>query len=177
MSTPEVVVRQIGNAIVHVEVSCGPSGHAATRLIVDAPTGITLRMLRDIPFAAIVADVRGRITVDLPPAGALPVTSGHTRLSDDLLRQVALVFIEETGPGKDGRAMQRTAARFGRSEDTVRQWVAKARSRGWLAPGYKGRSGGEPGPRWSGWQPCETCDGSPPDGFACRACGAEGGTL
>ena len=171
-STPEVVVRQVGNAVVRVEVSCGPSGHAATRLIVDAPAGITLRMLRDIPFAEIIADVRGRIAVDLPSVGTLPVTSEHTRLTDDLLRQVALVFIEETGPGKDRRAMQRTAERFGRSEDTVRQWVSKARKRGWLAPGYKGRIGAEPGPRWSGWEPCETCDGSPPTGFACTVCGA-----
>lgn len=172
MVTPETVVRQVGGAIVRVEVSCGPSGHAATRLIVDAPTGITLRMLRDIPFAEIVADVRGRVAVDLPPVGALPKTSGRTKLTDALLRQVALVFIEEAGPGNDERAMQRTAARFGRPEDTVRHWVSKARQRGWLAPGYKGRLSPEPGPRWSGWEPCETCDGSPPTGFACTVCGA-----
>lgn len=77
----------------------------------------------------------------------IPRTSGRTPMTDELLRQVALAFIEETGPGKDKRAIQRMAERFDRPEGTLRTWIARARKEGWLAPGSKGRIGAEPGPK------------------------------
>lgn len=72
---------------------------------------------------------------------------GREPLSDDHLRDVALTYLEETGPGKAKKPLERMAAKYGKPEETVRTWVARARKAGWLGPALKGRAGSEPGPR------------------------------
>lgn len=155
-------------------VSRGDIGLVVTSVTVEAdlPGGVTHRALRDAPLAEVVRGVREYANMkELKRRGALPLlcdtaavaglfspsdadlpnTSGRVTVTDELLRQVSLVFIEETGAGKDKRAIQRTAERFGRSEGTVRSWVSRARKDGWLEPGSKGRIGAEPGPRLLEW--------------------------
>jgi transposase-like protein len=147
---PQTINYAIGDEAVSLQVSNGPSGLVVTRVTVESPTGVTNRMLRSIPTGEILANLRVKDAARLTVTGPLSETSGRTAMTDELLQQVALVFIEETGPGKDKRAIQRTAERFGRPEGTVRTWVSRARKDGWLAPGSKGRIGGEPGPRLAG---------------------------
>lgn len=170
----QVVVRQSGAATVRAEVAATPKGRVVTSVMVSCPDGVTQRAYRDIPISKILEEARDRVAVELPAAGPLPRTSGRTAMTEDLLRQVALVFIEETAPGKDKRAIQRAAARFGRPEGTMRYWVAQARRHGWLNPGSKGRIGADPGPRLLGWKACSQCKGRPPTGFTCQACGSGG---
>lgn len=149
--------------------SRGDSGLVITRVQVIAPlpSGVTQRLLREAPLSEIMKQIRAyalfeqarregtRVILGQEPAPGLfspgdervPQTSGRTPMSDELLRAVAVAFIEETGPGKDKRAIQRMAIRFDRPEGTLRTWIARARKEGWLAPGSKGRIGAEPGPK------------------------------
>lgn len=155
--------------VIEGEVSRGESGLVITRVSVAAPppSGVTQRSLRDTPLGGILKAIRAhvawqeamregtRVFLGQEPAPGLfepedvqiPQTSGRTPMTDELLRQVALAFIEETGPGKDKRAIQRMAERFDRPEGTLRTWIARARKEGWLAPGSKGRIGADPGPK------------------------------
>lgn len=150
-------------------VSRGDSGLVVTRVSVAAPppSGVTQRSLRDTPLADILKKIRAHVAweearrqgtrafLGQEPAPGLfepgdtqiPQTSGRTPMTDELLRQVALAFLEETGPGKDKRAIRRMAERFDRPEGTLRTWIARARKEGWLGPGSKGRIGAEPGPK------------------------------
>lgn len=154
-------------------VSRGEAGLTITRVEVSAPLpgGVTQRLLRDTPLAGILKAARALAAWEnaqregtraflgeepvsglfLPEDLRVPHTSGRTALTDDLLRQVAMAFIDETGPGKDRKALQRVAQRFDRPEGTVRGWIARARQEGWLAPGSKGRIGAESGPRLRAW--------------------------
>jgi hypothetical protein len=72
---------------------------------------------------------------------------GREPLTDDLLRDVALTYLEETGPGKPKKPLERMAAKYDKPEETVRTWVSRARKAGWLGPAMRGRAGAEPGPR------------------------------
>jgi hypothetical protein len=88
----------------------------------------------------------------LPPAAGYavptgPATGGRQMLSDDLMRRVAEAYLREVAPGQPPGAMRRLAAEFGRPEETMRTWVARARARGWLGPSRRGRRNAEPGPR------------------------------
>lgn len=67
-------------------------------------------------------------------------------LTDERLREVALVYLSEASKGA-AKAMSRVAERYDKPEQTVRQWVARARRDGWLAPGIRGRPMVEAGPR------------------------------
>ncbi len=146
---------------VEAEFSRGPRGLVISRLTVtaDAANGVTARALREVPVGAILAEERARRMWEAAAAdeGLSEVQvcthrhAGWAPLTQELLRDVALAFIEETEPGKDKRAMQRLAERFGRPEETVRNWVTRARRDGWLAPGSKGRIGAEAGPRLRAW--------------------------
>lgn len=82
-----------------------------------------------------------------------PATGGRGMLSDDLMRRVAEAYLREVAPGQPPGAMGRLAAEFGRPEETMRGWVARARTRGWLGPGRQGRRGTEPGARLTQEQP------------------------
>ena len=142
-----------GHATVEAEFSRGPRGLVITRIVIEAPLpgGLTHGMLKNVPLAAILADARCHAAPQTAVPIDIPRTAGRTPMTGDLLRAVALVFIEETGPGKDRRAIQRMAERFGRPEGTLRTWIARARKDGWLMPGSKGRIGGEAGPRLRAW--------------------------
>jgi transposase len=72
---------------------------------------------------------------------------GRAPLTDDLLRRVAVAYLEETAPGKDRAAVTRVAARFDRPVKTINNWIARARNEGWLGPAAQGRAGADPGPR------------------------------
>ena len=93
-----------------------------------------------------------RSAVAPPPAALVavpkgPPTGGRQPLDDDLLRRVAEAYLRETEPGQPPGAVGRLASEFGRPEETVRGWITRARTRGWLGPSRKGRRGAEPGPR------------------------------
>lgn len=149
-----------GDATVTGDVSQGPSGLTVTRaeVSVAGPSGITRDLLRSMPLGDVVAHARAymRKREQLPPsitasAGEARVTSGRTPMTDDLLREVALAFIRETGPGKGRGATQRMMDHFGRPQGTVQTWIKRARKEGWLAPGPPGRMGAEMGPKLRSW--------------------------
>jgi hypothetical protein len=146
---PSIYSGRAGTLTFDAEVARGDAGLAVTRVTVTAPLpgGITHIALRQVPLAEILRSVRAGLALAIAGDVEIPQTSGRTTMTDELLRAVAMAYIEETGPGKDKRAMQRMANRFGRPEDTVRRWVARARRERWLGPGSKGRIGAEPGPR------------------------------
>ncbi|MFF6939987.1 hypothetical protein [Streptomyces lavendulae] len=143
-ATGEITRRAHGLVITRLEVLAGDDAHA----------GLTHQLLRQIPLGEILAEARTyrpeleasylRMQ-DGPSAATLP--PGRVPITDDLLRQVALVYLEESGPGKGRAALQRLAERFGRPVGTVRTWLGRAREEGWLGPGVQGRLGADPGPR------------------------------
>lgn len=69
---------------------------------------------------------------------------GRPELSDELLIDVAEAYIWEAGRGTG--ALRRMSELFDRPEATVRDWIAQARRRGYLAPTKPGRRGVAPGP-------------------------------
>lgn len=69
---------------------------------------------------------------------------GRPELSDELLIEVAEAYIHQAGRGRG--ALSRMAEIFDRPEATVRDWIAQARRRGYLAPTKPGRRGAAPGP-------------------------------
>lgn len=69
---------------------------------------------------------------------------GRPALDDDLLIDVANAYIDECAAGKG--AVSRLSASFDRPEPTVRDWIAAARRRGYLAQTTPGRRGAAPGP-------------------------------
>lgn len=138
------------------DVSRGRNGLVISRLEVRpaaGSTGVTAGLLRRIPVGAILA------TANVQTVGqnrALPSTqaaaserpqrrSGRAPLAQELLRDVAVAYVEENAPGKPTGAMKRLAERFDRPEETVRSWVTRARRDGWLGPSVRGRAGAEPG--------------------------------
>lgn len=119
----------------------------------DSPVEITGTLMRQIPIGTFLDHVRGRVSAtlaeDLPdaPAAAMAVSAGRTAMTDSFLRDVALSYLRETAPGKPQGATRRLAEAYGRPEQTIRTWIARARKEGWLGPSAKGRAGAEPGPR------------------------------
>lgn len=67
--------------------------------------------------------------------------------TDELLERVARAYLRETEGGRPPGAMRRLADEFDRPEETVRSWVSRARTLGWLGPTSPGRRGAEPGLR------------------------------
>lgn len=118
-----------------------------------ALNGVTAALLRKVPVGVVLNHVRAEVARLSPaepepsPPSKAPRKGGRAALSDELLRQVAVAYLSETRPDKPTGALQRLAAEFERPEGTIRTWLAKARSAGWLGPGVKGRAGAEPGPR------------------------------
>jgi hypothetical protein len=70
---------------------------------------------------------------------------GRPPLPDDLLRRVALGYIEDAqlGPG----VTRRLAQAFGVQPNTMRDYIRAARKREWLAPGAPGSRSAAPGLR------------------------------
>ena len=116
-------------------------------------------LLRQLRVGNILAQVRAAVPPPTEDPHLVRVDEatrscecGHRRggwpaITDDHLRRVATTYLEETAPDADPGALARMARHFGRPEGTVRTWVKRARSDGWLGPGAKGRPGCEPGPR------------------------------
>jgi hypothetical protein len=69
---------------------------------------------------------------------------GRPELSDELLIDVAETYVWEAGRGRG--ALRRMSEVFDRPEATIRDWIAAARRRGYLAPTKPGRRGAAPGP-------------------------------
>ena len=69
---------------------------------------------------------------------------GRPELSDELLIDVAETYVWEAGRGRG--ALKRMSEEFDRPEATIRDWIAMARRRGYLAPTKPGRRGAAPGP-------------------------------
>lgn len=83
---------------------------------------------------------------------------GRPELSDELLVEVAEAYIWEAGRGRG--ALKRMAEIFDRPEATIRDWIALARRRGYLAPTKPGRRGAAPGHNL----PTTTADNEPGQG-------------
>lgn len=144
------------------------------------PGGVTHAMLRKVPLGEILAQARSQ--AELAATATHPIRippQRHTVMTDEVLRDVARVYIEECAAGGRG-VIGRMQERFERPQGTIVTWVSRARREGWLGPGVRGRLGAEPGPKLTAWisrmQDCENCQGKPPTGFACQACGTVGGT-
>jgi len=106
------------------------------------------KLLRRLKLSQMVPQPAALLTPTTPYAAPTgPATGGRQMLSDDLMRRVAEAYLREAAPGQPPGAMGRLAAEFGRPEETMRTWVARARARGWLGPSRRGRRGAEPGPR------------------------------
>ncbi|MEU0219412.1 hypothetical protein ABZ281_31885 [Streptomyces sp. NPDC006265] len=139
----DVVRAEHGLKVTRIEVDTGP----------DSTAEVTGTLMRQIPIGTILDYVRGRVSATLAsdltdaPAAALAVSAGRTAMTDGFLRDVALSYLRETAPGKPQGATRRLADAYGRPEQTIRTWIARARKEGWLGPSAKGRAGAEPGPR------------------------------
>lgn len=152
------------------DVARGAQGLVIARLEITpaaASSGVTGSLLRKIPIGELLAAVRLNAAWEIArregtrellgeePAPGLfgetdekaPRRGGRAPITNELLRDIAIAYLEETAPGQPSGAMKRMAARFGRPEETLRTWVTRARKDGWLGPSAKGRSGAEPGPR------------------------------
>ena len=105
----------------------------------DTHMGKLLRRLKLSEMVQQSAALLPPVTEYVTPTG--PATGGRQMLSDGLLRQVAEAYLREAAPGQPPGAVGRVASEFGRPEETVRKWVARARERGWLGPSRKGRRG------------------------------------
>lgn len=149
-----------GDALVDGDLSEAPSGLIMTRAVVEMQdaSGITRDLLRRLPIGDILAAARKHqrgsdplVTAAVAPAGRVEIINGRAKMDDDLLRNVALAYVKETGPEKGRGAMKRMAERFGRPEGTVQTWIKRARKEGWLAPGPPGRMGAEAGPKLLSW--------------------------
>lgn len=155
------------------DVKRGAHGLVISRLEITpeaSSSGVTAGLLRKIPVGEILASIRTKAAWEAAQKantrallGEEPIAgvfhegdetrarrSGRAPLTQELLRDVAVAYIEENAPGRPAGAMRRIAERFGKPEETVRNWVTRARRDGWLGPSVKGRAGAEPGPRLAG---------------------------
>lgn len=152
-------------------------------------SGITGSLLRRIQITDILHVARAHVTLavhggpEFPAAAQETGTSrsgGRAALSDELLRSVAVAYLAETAPGRPAGAVKRIAQEFGRPDETIRSWIARARKAGWLGPSVRGRAGAEPGPRLRDLTPEEfgrifsDAYDSPPENLAQLAAGFEG---
>lgn len=143
LATGDVSRKQQGLVISRLEVSPGS----------NAVGGVTGGMLQKVPVGQILRHVRAELGPDSEPPATFEDTpfvrrireGGRVSLDDELLREVAHRYWVYTGPGQPPGAIKRLAADFGRPEETIRTWVARARREGWLGPSVKGRAGAEPG--------------------------------
>jgi predicted transcriptional regulator len=123
-----------------------------------SPEGVvTASMVNRIPVGRIVGSLQTLLTLDRARRGGAESVKAETpepkslrrggrpRVTDEQLRALAEAYLAETAEGKPARPVARIAEQLGRPEETVRTWLARARKEGWLAPGVKGRAGGEPG--------------------------------
>lgn len=90
-------------------------------------------------------EIDGETRTSLESAAALaeqaPRSAGRPQLPDDLLEAVATAYTQELAGGAG--LTRRLAERFCRPEPTVRDWITKARARGYLSAAVPGRRGGQ----------------------------------
>jgi hypothetical protein len=138
----------------------------------DPPTLITSDVLRRIPLGDIIMRTQRQLADDswrtngirsFPGPDLMPdeLTEeqrralenssaiwahrrGRPALSDELLIDVAETYVGEAGRGRG--AIKRMSESFDRPQATIRDWIAAARRRGYLAPTKPGRRGAAPGP-------------------------------
>ena len=72
---------------------------------------------------------------------------GRPGLPESHYRAVAVAYLELYESGVTHGILAELGRRFAAPHQTVRDWVARARSLGYLTPGKPGRSGATPGPR------------------------------
>lgn len=142
------------------DVSRGANGLVITRMEIEAPAprGVTAPLLRRAPMTELLSAVREAVTReesmhgipqhqwDEHPREERP-QGKRVEMTDALLRDVALAYLEESSTGAGPGTVKRMAERFGRPEGTIRTWITRSRQGGWLGPGSRGRAGAEPGPR------------------------------
>ncbi|WP_042400296.1 hypothetical protein [Streptacidiphilus carbonis] len=148
------------------DVSRGEQGLVVTRVEITAPSraGITHGLLRRVPLGDVLRFANTSSMVNDPnivalttgirparPADDYVIPPGRVLVTDELLRHVALVYLEESAPGKDRAVLQRLEERLGRPKGTVRGWVQRAREAGWLGAAVQGRMGAEPGTKLLLW--------------------------
>ncbi|MCC3652737.1 hypothetical protein LIX60_14950 [Streptomyces sp. S07_1.15] len=121
-----------------------------------AGNGITGSLLRRVQISDVLHVARAHVALSVyggpeqqagPQEKSKSRSGGRAGLSDELLRSVAVAYLAETAPGRPAGAVKRIAEEFGRPDETIRSWIARARKAGWLGPSVKGRAGAEPGPR------------------------------
>jgi hypothetical protein len=78
---------------------------------------------------------------------AAEASRGRPRLSDELLERVARLYIELFQAGTKRGIIDALAQRLDVPRETARDWVARSRGDGFLAPTVRGRAYGAPGPR------------------------------
>lgn len=69
------------------------------------------------------------------------------KATDELMERVAVAYLREAQDGRPPGFMGRLAAEFDKPEETVRSWVSRARTLGWLGPTSPGKRGAEAGAR------------------------------
>ncbi len=72
---------------------------------------------------------------------------GRPALSDAHLARIARAYLAKQAEGYGRGILLAIAAEEKQPRGTIRDWVAKARRRGFLSPGTPGRTGALPGPR------------------------------
>jgi hypothetical protein len=72
---------------------------------------------------------------------------GRPSLGDAHYARIARAYLQKQAAGHGRGILQALAQQEGRPHQTVRDWVAGARKRGFLTPGTPGRAGALPGPR------------------------------
>lgn len=116
--------------------------------------GVTHQILRAVPLGDILALARTSIALVDDAVSAHPIVvppAKHTAMTDDLLRDVARAYLEESSEGKDRAVVARLEQLFGRPRGTITTWISRARKEGWLGPATRGRVGAEPGPKLVAW--------------------------
>lgn len=144
------IARMEGSAahVLSLEVrAAAPNGFVSASMVKSVPVG---RIVGSLQTLLALDKARREGAGDAEAEAPKPESSrrgGKPRVTDEQLRRLAEVYLDETAEGKPARPLSRIAEQFGRPEETVRTWLARARKEGWLAPGVKGRAGGEPGPK------------------------------
>jgi hypothetical protein len=127
----------------------------------DADLSVTPTLLKSVPLGRLMAQVhsdlfrRAATTSDTEQWARLvrqvaeeesvapSPRTGRPALSHDLLREVAVAYLEEAENGRGLTA--RLAVRFDRPQATVRDWIRAARREHFLTEAEPGRAGAAPG--------------------------------
>jgi hypothetical protein len=79
---------------------------------------------------------------------------GRPGLGDAHYARIARAYLDKQAQGHGRGILNALAEQEGRPRETVRDWVAGARKRGFLTPGTQGRAGALPGSRLADFDQC-----------------------